>query len=206
MYALAKTVRGKTTTQDVLAAITRFRSCIAATVGLVGDRATDFDRNLLADDFWYTAGYRIGNLFAYSFHIFDAFGVVYRLADRVRHPLYAFLFNDVTASVGDLLGACLRHHAADLVAAGLDALLGHHLTDLVAAGSRLGDHAADLVAAGLRSCFAYVFYTIDCPLLNFRHPNLLADPDRWALGLDHFAATRFVAASAAAGIPDPFPG
>ena len=147
---------------------------------------------------------------------------MYRLADRVRHPLYAFLFNDVTASVGDLLGACLRHHAADLVAAGLDALLGHHLTDLVGAGSRLGDHAADLVAAGLdallghhatdfvaaglRSCFAYVFYTIDCLLLNFRHPNLLADPDRWALGLDHFAATRFVAASAAAGIPDPFPG
>ncbi len=142
------------------------------------------------------------------------------LADLIAAGLNAF-FRDHAA---DLVGASpgFGYHLADFVAAGLNSFFlnhtaylvgaslgfGYHLADFVAAGLNAFflNHAADFVAAGLGSGFADVFHAVDGLLPDFRYPNLFTNLDWWALGLDHFTTARFIAASAAAWIPDPCSG
>jgi len=102
---------------------------------------------LLAVDTRYTAGDRVRHLPWHTLVALDCLLLAHGDAHRVAHSLGALLRNHAANLVAAGLG--LGDHAADLVAASLGALLRNHAANLVAAGLGLGDHAADLVAASL---------------------------------------------------------
>lgn len=147
-------------------------------------RATDSDRNLLANDLGDTSRHRNWHFLTNTFRYRNRLCVVHWLTNRIRNLLDAGFCNHFATPVGYLFGMAFpddttntvrtrlnpffRNHLTNLVSTGFNPFLRNHLTYSVSTSFNplFGHHLANLVRDGFNSFFRH--HSTDGVITDFR--------------------------------------